>query len=82
MSHSLAGCPVDITIDVFDMSGRQLWTYRESGTQAGSYSVDWNLTTSNGQRLQTGVYLYRIRLASDGSQMATKSKKLVVINNN
>ena len=82
VSHSLAGCPVDITIDVFDMSGRQLWTYRESGTQAGSYSVDWNLTTSNGQRLQTGVYLYRIRLASDGSQMATKSKKLVVINNN
>ncbi len=82
VSHSLAGCPVDVTIDVFDMSGRQLWTYRESGTQAGSYSVDWDLTTSNGQRLQTGVYLYRIRLASDGSQMATKSKKLVVINNN
>lgn len=82
VSHSLAGCPVDVTIDVFDMSGRQLWTYRESGTQAGSYSVDWNLTTNNGQRLQTGVYLYRIRLASDGSQMATKSKKLVVINNN
>ncbi len=82
VSHSLEGCQVDVTIDVFDMSGRQLWTYRESGTQAGSYSVDWNLTTSNGQRLQTGVYLYRIRLAADGSQMATKSKKLVVISNN
>ena len=82
VSHSLAGCPVDVTIDVYDMSGRQLWTYRESGTQAGSYSVDWNLTTASGQRLQTGVYLYRIRLAADGSQMATKSKKLVVINNN
>ncbi len=82
VSHSLEGCPVDVTIDVFDMSGRQLWTCRESGTQAGSYSVDWNLTTSSGQRLQTGVYLYRIRLAADGSQMATKSKKLVVISNN
>lgn len=82
VSHSLAGCPVDVTIDVYDMSGRQLWTYSESGTQAGSYSVDWNLTTANGQRLQTGIYLYRIRLAADGSQMATKSKKLVVINNN
>ncbi len=80
VSHSLAGCPVDVTIDVFDMSGRQLWTYRESGTQVGSYSVDWDLTTNSGQRLQTGVYLYRIRLASDGSQMATKAKKLIVIN--
>ena len=82
VSHSLAGCPVDVTIDVFDMSGRQLWTYRESGTQVGSFSVDWNLTTSNGQRLQTGVYLYRVRIASDGSQMATKSRKLVVVNGN
>ena len=80
VSHSLAGCPVDVTIDVFDMSGRQLWTYRESGTQVGSYSVDWDLTTNSGQRLQTGVYLYRVRLASDGSQMATKAKKLIVIN--
>lgn len=82
VSHNLAGSPVNVTIDVFDMSGRQLWTYLESGTQTGSYTVDWNLTTSNGQRLQTGVYLYRIRLNADGSQMASKSKKLVVINNN
>ena len=82
VSHSLAGCAVDITIDVFDMSGRQLWSWSENGTQAGAYTVNWDLTESNGQRLQTGVYLYRVRMSSDGSAVASKAKKMVVINNN
>ena len=82
ISHSLAGCAVDVTIDVFDMSGRQLWTASESRSQTGVYTVDWNLTQDNGQRLQTGVYLYRVRMSADGSAVASKAKKLVVINNN
>ena len=82
ISHSLAGCAVDVTIDVFDMSGRRLWTSSESRSQTGVYTVDWNLTQDNGQRLQTGVYLYRVRMSSDGSAVASKAKKLVVINNN
>ncbi len=82
ISHSLAGCAVDVTIDVFDMSGRRLWTSSESRSQTGVYTVDWNLTQDNGQRLQTGVYLYRVRMSADGSAVASKAKKLVVINNN
>ena len=82
ISHSLAGCAVDVTIDVFDMSGRQLWTASNRGSQTGVYTVDWNLTQDNGQRLQTGVYLYRVRMSADGSAVASKAKKLVVINNN
>ncbi len=82
ISHSLAGCAVNVTIDVFDMSGRQLWTSSESGSQTGVYTVDWDLTQGNGQRLQTGVYLYRVRMSADGSAVASKAKKLVVINNN
>lgn len=82
ISHSLAGCAVDVTIDVFDMSGRRLWTASESRSQTGVYTVDWNLTQDNGQRLQTGVYLYRVRMSADGSAVASKAKKLVVINNN
>ena len=46
ISHSLAGCAVDVTIDVFDMSGRRLWTSSESRSQTGVYTVDWNLKCS------------------------------------
>lgn len=83
IAHSFGGSSIDVTIDVFDMSGRQLWSHSESGAQTGSaYTVDWNLTLESGEKLQTGVYLYRVRIASDGSSTASKAKKLIVINNN
>lgn len=83
IAHNFGGNTMDVKIDVFDMSGRLLWTHEESGAQTGSaYTVDWNLTLDSGERLNTGVYLYRVRLSSDGSSKASKAKKLVVINNN
>ena len=70
-------------IDVFDMSGRMLWQYDESGVSTGSaYTVSWDLTIDGGRRLQTGVYLYRVRMSSDGSGYTSKAKKLIIIGNN
>lgn len=83
VSHNFSGADVDLVLDVFDMSGRILWQHSESGTSTGNaYTVAWDLTTDSGSRLQTGVYLYRVRLSSGGSTQASKAKKLVVINNN
>lgn len=82
INHNRYGSDVDVAIDVFDTSGRLLWTHAESGTSQGSsYTVDWDLTTSSGQRLQTGVYVYRVRMAADGSSEVSKAKKLIVISN-
>lgn len=82
VSHNMGGSNMDVTIDVFDTAGRLLWTHAESGVStAGAYTVDWNLTQDNGGRLQTGVYLYRVRVASDGSTEASKAKKLIVVGN-
>ena len=83
IQHDRSGSPVDIDIDIFDLSGRILWNHRESGMSSGAtYTVDWDLTVDGGQRLQTGVYLYRARLSSDGSSKASKAKKLIIIGNN
>lgn len=83
VSHNFAGADVDLVLDVFDMSGRLLWQHSSSGPSTdNTYTVDWNLTTDDGQRLQTGVYLYRVRLSSDGSTQVSKAKKLVIIGNN
>ena len=80
VSHDRVGSEVDIQIDVFDTSGRQLWRHTETGVAAGqSYTVTWDLTTTGGHRLQTGVYLYRIQLSSDGSTQASKAKKLIIV---
>ena len=82
ISHDRAGSTVDVGIDVFDMSGRLLWTHEESGVTTGNaYTVDWDLTVDGGQRLGTGVYIYRVRMSSEGSSQTSKAKKLIIIGN-
>src|SRR5574344_401511 len=82
INHDRAGSELNVEIDLFDLSGRQLWQYNETGTSmTNNYTVNWDLTTSNGERLSTGVYLYRARISCDGSNMSSKAKKLIVIGN-
>lgn len=83
VNHDFSGSAVDVIIDVFDMSGRLLWSHSGSGVSTtGAYTVDWDLTQDNGSKLPTGVYLYRVRVASDVSASASKAKKLIVVGNN
>ena len=78
--HDRTGSNMDIVLDVFDISGRHLWSYSEGGVSVdNSYTVDWDLTVDGGRRLQTGVYLYRLRISSDGSTYASKAKKLIIL---
>lgn len=82
ITHDRMGTTMDVDIDVFDASGRLLWTHHESGVSTdGAYTSTWNLCTDSGQQLQTGVYLYRVRVACEGSSQASKANKLVVISN-
>ena len=82
VNHDRTGSEVDVTIDIFDMSGRHLWQHTASDVStSGAFTYTWNLTLDSGQRLQTGVYLYRVRVASDGSGTVSKAKKLIVIDN-
>ena len=78
--HDRTCSDIDVVLDVFDFSGRHLWSHTENGVPLdNSYAIDWDLTIDGGRRLQTGVYLYRIRIASDGSTYASKAKKLIVL---
>ena len=82
VSHDRAGSQVEVQIDVFDTSGRQLWCHKGMGVSAGQvYTVDWDLTTSGGHRLLTGVYIYRVTISSDGSGQASQAKKLIIVRN-
>lgn len=82
LNHNRQGSDVDVMIEVFDLSGRILWKHSETGVSTTSaYTVDWDLTVDGGQRLQTGVYLYRASVSTDGSPRASKAKKLIIISN-
>ncbi|MBR0047746.1 MAG: type IX secretion system sortase PorU [Prevotella sp.] len=80
VTHDRAGSEIDVTLEVFDMSGRKLWSHKQAGASAdNSYAIDWDLTVDGGRRLQTGVYLYRVLISSDGSTQASKAKKLIIM---
>ena len=79
INHDRAGSEIIVTMDVFDLSGRQLWHHTESGPATGNtYTIDWDLCIDGGSRMQTGVYLCRFQL--DGG--ASKTVKLIVLSNN
>lgn len=83
ISHDRSGAELGVIIDVFDVSGRLLWRHEESGvSDTGTYTVPWDLTIDGGSRLQTGVYLYRVHLTSEGATRISKAKKLIVVGNN
>ncbi|GAB6976996.1 type IX secretion system sortase PorU [Prevotella falsenii] len=82
VTHNYVGSNVDIELEVLDMSGRLLWRHNENGVSTGNaYTVNWDLTVNSGARLQTGVYLYRVRLSCGGAVKESKAKKLIIINN-
>ena len=83
IQHDRAGCQIEVQLDIYDVSGRQLWRYKESGVPADdTYSFDWNMGIDGGRHLPTGVYLFRVSISSDGSSQSSMAKKIIITNNN
>ncbi len=79
--HDRTGSEMDVKLDIFDTSGRHLWTYSENGVSTDqTYTLDWDLTTDGGRRLNTGLYLYRVSISSDDSNYTSKAQKLIILN--
>ena len=79
ITHDRVGTEISLLLDVFDLSGRQLWRHSEKGIAIdNTYTMDWDLHIDGGSRMQTGVYLCRFQL--DGGNY--KTVKLVVLSNN
>ena len=80
VKHNRPDAVVSVTIEVYDLMGRRVW----SATQAGrsdmytSMPVTWDLTDGSGRRVPRGIYVYRATITTDGVKEATKSKKLAV----
>lgn len=80
ITHDRIGSEISLEIEVMDTSGRLLWRHSESGTSAGNVcNVTWNLAAEGGAPLNTGVYLYRVKLSSEGSSWASTAKKMIVV---
>lgn len=64
-----------VTLAVYDLLGRSVRTLTDEVRGPGTHHVEWNGTDGAGQRLTSGLYLYRLTTA-DG---ATHTRSLVFL---
>jgi hypothetical protein len=66
--------PAEVALEVFNIRGQKVVTLIDGFQAAGHHSVEWNATTSHGNKVASGVYYYRLR-ANEISQ----TKRMVVL---
>ncbi|MGM9804406.1 MAG: type IX secretion system sortase PorU [Muribaculaceae bacterium] len=80
VKHNRPEALLTITLQVFDLMGREVWstTQRASSDMYTSSPITWDLTDAGGRRVPRGIYVYRASVSTDGTHYATKSRKLAV----
>ena len=80
VKHNRPDAVVTVTIEVYDLMGRRVWSTTQSGRSDmyTSTPVTWDLTDVSGRRVPRGIYVYRAVITTDGIKEATKAKKLAV----
>jgi len=73
ISYSLPEA-TEVRLTVFNILGQQVIVLVDGFQEAGQYDVSWNSTNSDGQRVASGIYIYRIKTAD-----LTDVKKMVLL---
>ncbi|MBU2492655.1 MAG: T9SS type A sorting domain-containing protein [Bacteroidetes bacterium] len=66
----------DVKLEIFDLLGQSINILINGFWEQGTYKIIWNGNTKNGNRLASGVYLYRIILDNKFS----KTLKMIFLN--
>jgi hypothetical protein len=71
-----------VTVDIFDLSGRLIFTISNEEQSAGyrSESIYWDGKNMNGEKLSKGIYPFRVRVETDDGRVAEKFEKLLIMN--
>ncbi len=80
LTHDRPETEVAVRVEVFDFSGRTLWAHSEQvSTPDNTYTTGWDLCTSSGQPLASGVYLYRATVTSASGKSTSRTRKLTIL---
>lgn len=66
--------PVRVTISIYNILGKRVRTLVDELKVAGSYTVNWDATDSEGRRVSSGMYFYRFQA---GTVTATRQMVLL-----
>jgi hypothetical protein len=62
----LSGTP-QVKLDVYNILGQRVTTLLDKKMVAGSHSIEWDGTNRDGQRVASGIYLYKLQV-NDNSE--------------
>lgn len=54
-----------VTLDIYDIAGRHITRLYEGVRTSGMHTVEWNGSDSKGNRVSSGVYIYRLVTGKD-----------------
>jgi hypothetical protein len=63
-----------VTLEIFDVAGRKVATLAREDLMPGEYEVSWDGRNEEGQRVASGVYLYRLE-----AEGLVKTRKMVLL---
>jgi len=66
---------LNTTVEIFDISGRKIWSFSQSGAD----NITWDLSSNNGLKVKTGIYLYRVSIRTTNSDITSKTNKMLVV---
>lgn len=80
-SHNSSGQEHDVTIEVYDATGRRVFTYRRSMVENGYVSepIRIDFTNINGAAFDPGVYPYKVSVETSEGSQGNQSSQLIII---
>lgn len=75
VEHDRPESVLNAQVDIYDLSGRQIWTFKQSTLD----EINWDVSDMTGRRLSTGVYLYRISIQTNSKVVRSGMNKLIVV---
>jgi hypothetical protein len=80
-NHNQQGKAVEITIDIYSVTGQRVKIINVAGELTGNVSrvVKWDGTTDTGRKLSAGVYPYRLTIKNGDGSVTYEDAKLVII---
>ena len=80
-SHNKPGSAFDVAIDIFSVDGRYVQTLEYSFTAENleSPALPWDGRDKSGRPLDSGMYIYRVKVISDNGRAASVSQKLIIV---
>lgn len=83
ISHNRPDAAAEVSLEIYSMSGRRVWTSMVSGRSDMFLStpIQWDLCDSGGARVPRGIYIYRATIKIDGHELQTSAKRIAVTGN-